>query len=249
MSTGRSSSRTRCSRRCAAANWPGNVRELENAVERAVVLAPGDVITSAGPAAEPAHGGRARCRPAPGRHPLRGGPEPRRARARGHPADARRGRAATARPPRPSSASASRPSTAVSRRWARRRTARANRTTRRPRPRIRLRPTASSEWQAASSPPRQAPPSRRDVSGRGGRAGPKMGPRAPKEARPPRRARRPPHEIWEGALLLALGGRLALGLSSWSALGGGLALGLLLGVLRLAGAFLLAAFLRFFAAM
>jgi DNA-binding NtrC family response regulator len=27
-------------------DWPGNVRELENAIERAVVLAPGNVITA-----------------------------------------------------------------------------------------------------------------------------------------------------------------------------------------------------------
>ena len=26
--------------------WPGNVRELENVIERAVVLAPGDIITA-----------------------------------------------------------------------------------------------------------------------------------------------------------------------------------------------------------
>ena len=36
-------------------DWPGNVRELENTIERAVVLARGDVIDARGPAGRGAH--------------------------------------------------------------------------------------------------------------------------------------------------------------------------------------------------
>ena len=69
----------------AAQPWPGNVRELENTIERAVILATGDVIDVAdvaGPA--PGRPGR-RVRDVLGRSR----PDARRARARAHPQGAR----------------------------------------------------------------------------------------------------------------------------------------------------------------
>ena len=41
----RSKSRRKCWRCWRAYSWPGNVRELENAIERAVVIAPADEVT------------------------------------------------------------------------------------------------------------------------------------------------------------------------------------------------------------
>ena len=91
-------SRRARSTRCCDYSWPGNVRELENALERAVILTPGDEIApSRAPRAR--HAARQRAARRRARTPTE--PDARGGRARVHHVGARRARAATrAAPPK-----------------------------------------------------------------------------------------------------------------------------------------------------